>query len=1101
MILKFKNEIIAIILIICVLFTISAISAADSSQEAVSVANASGEVTGVSLDSDENLAIENDGKILGDGEIDGGTFADLNNKISGASEGETVYLWNDYEYSSTDSGTGGISISNSLTIDGQGHTIDAKGISRIFDCEVYGNVDVTLKNIIFTNAKASYGGAIYWYPDGGNTDIINCTFINNTASGVYGGGAAVYGYVGISNIVNCTFINNHDTNSALYLVSTNVENSIFLNNTNGIIVGSNVIANNNWFGSTIDNYATKPKVGSGVTMTSWYVLNITTNGANNLATISLNNLYDGSVINPSTTYALPSITFNVTGTNVTLNKNSITTDSNGDASFGFTVTEDTGILTASSNGISISKDVVDLTDDGSITALNNKIQQAINNGESEVKLYNDYVYGGDEAITNSLAKSNGNYVSNRGIGIGTDFTIDGQGFTITGKSSDSRIFYIRNDDSKVNKVTLKNINFVGCTEQYGSAVYATCNILEVINCTFTDNIANANPGAAIYASVSDSYLILNSTFTNNKQTSASASKKNGGAIALYVSTSTKGEIINSSFIGNSVNYRGGAIFLNNNNGGDDLIIDGCLFKDNTASDSGYTLYLYSTGTKSLSNSIILGTGNIILSDNSFSLDNNWWGSTVDDYSSLNIDAIYGIQTQYYFTINKHLYIDLSVDNKNGIATISLNNLNDGTTYDDYALPEITLNIESINANLNTNTVTLNEKGQASFNYEMTGKIGTLKISYGDIELTKEIKMPIEGTFTSLVNDIEETEEDGTIDLSQDYHYNTTIDDGLSNGIEVTKSLTIDGHGFTIDGMGLSNIFYLNDDSKTLILKNIIFANATATNGAAVFFNGKKIEVENCTFINNTASSQGDAIYIVDATNGDNKITKSTFINNTGSNSVVYINLGSNDINVSNSIFMNNAAEYNIKASGNVIADYNWWANTNENYNSNIAKVDGTTVTRWLFLNITSADMDTGVATVSLNNLYDGSSVGSYGEYAIPLINITLGGEDATTRYDKIELSDNGQATYQFSMTKTNANLTVSYMNIITKKELEYIINDDGSFKALNDIIRFNDVIELTQNYTYSDNSDTITDGIRITKTITIDGMATPLMQKETAEYF
>ena len=282
-----------------------------------------------------------------------------------------------------------------------------------------------------------------------------------------------------------------------------------------------------------------------------------------------------------------------------------------------------------------------MTDDGSITALNNKIQQAINNGENEVKLYNDYVYGGDEAITNSLAKSNGNYVSNRGIGIGTDFTIDGQGFTITGKSSNSRIFYIRNDDSKVNKVTLKNINVVGCTEQYGSVVYATCNILEIINCTFTDNIANANPGAAIYASVSDSYLILNSTFTNNKQTSASGSKKNGGAIALYVSTSTKGEIINSSFIGNSVNYRGGAIFLNNGGSGDDLIIDGCLFKDNTASDSGYTLYLHSAGTKLLSNSIILGTGNIIFSDNSFSLDNNWWGSTSDDYSTLDVDAIYG----------------------------------------------------------------------------------------------------------------------------------------------------------------------------------------------------------------------------------------------------------------------------------------------------------------------------------------------------------------------------------------------------------------------------------------------------------------------------
>lgn len=65
MILKFKREIMAIILIICMLFTISAVSAADSSQDTIKATNASVEATGANIAMDKNLATENDGEILG----------------------------------------------------------------------------------------------------------------------------------------------------------------------------------------------------------------------------------------------------------------------------------------------------------------------------------------------------------------------------------------------------------------------------------------------------------------------------------------------------------------------------------------------------------------------------------------------------------------------------------------------------------------------------------------------------------------------------------------------------------------------------------------------------------------------------------------------------------------------------------------------------------------------------------------------------------------------------------------------------------------------------------------------------------------------------
>ena len=169
------------------LFMVSAVCAVDSEIQAISAQNSTDTV--VSTANDDNLKMNDANEVLA--ETDDGSFAALNTKISGATAGSTVYLENDYEYSSSDTITSGIFIDKNLIIDGQGHKIDAKQKSRIFDCSPYAVVDVTLKNIIFLNGKADYGGALYWYPDGGESNIINCTFIGNSASGSYGGGATI----------------------------------------------------------------------------------------------------------------------------------------------------------------------------------------------------------------------------------------------------------------------------------------------------------------------------------------------------------------------------------------------------------------------------------------------------------------------------------------------------------------------------------------------------------------------------------------------------------------------------------------------------------------------------------------------------------------------------------------------------------------------------------------------------------------------------------------------------------------------------------------------------------------------------------------------
>ena len=157
---KLKREIIAILLIICVLFTISSINAADSGEEAVGTVNETVGLTEIDESDYNNLAKSNDDvEILSEGNI--GTFTNLKNNISNSVN--YLELNDDFELSTTTDGAVisniGIDIQKTLTIDGKGHYIDAKEKTNVFN--IFSKV--TLKNIIFKNGKSSYGGCLYYY--------------------------------------------------------------------------------------------------------------------------------------------------------------------------------------------------------------------------------------------------------------------------------------------------------------------------------------------------------------------------------------------------------------------------------------------------------------------------------------------------------------------------------------------------------------------------------------------------------------------------------------------------------------------------------------------------------------------------------------------------------------------------------------------------------------------------------------------------------------------------------------------------------------------------------------------------------------------------
>ncbi|MBR3197147.1 MAG: hypothetical protein IKF66_01460, partial [Methanobrevibacter sp.] len=282
---KFKKSFSTLILLLCVLFTMTCAFAGDVNDTmAVSLDNSQMEMS----QDDENSEVIFADEAQPIGETDNGTFAALESKIN-AGYGSTITLKNNYTYEGSGY-TNGIPIAGGITIDGKGHTIDADGKARIFDVQ-YGVV--TLKNIVFKNGYQSFffgGGAVRVMTI--DCVIDNCTFIDNSAPK---GGAIEY-QGGWNNVTNCTFIGNYaeQGGSAIYLGAANfmsISRCLFIGNdiggsqadsskiNNNIFIFSgasfdftfDLDLNNNWFGNNAYYYDEAPQDN----MNAWLFLNAT----------------------------------------------------------------------------------------------------------------------------------------------------------------------------------------------------------------------------------------------------------------------------------------------------------------------------------------------------------------------------------------------------------------------------------------------------------------------------------------------------------------------------------------------------------------------------------------------------------------------------------------------------------------------------------------------------------------------------------------------------------------------------------------------------------------------------------------------------------
>ena len=154
----------------------------------------------------------------------------------------------------------------------------------------------------------------------------------------------------------------------------------------------------------------------------------------------------------------------------------------------------------------------------------------------------------------------------------------------------------------------------------------------------------------------------------------------------------------------------------------------------------------------------------------------------------------------------------------------------------------------------------------------------------------------ESAFVSLKEAIDEASDTDTINIASGEYKGTD-----NTGLDIIKSLNFIKYGdgeAIFDAESQRQIWEVDGTFTNII--GLTFKNGKAENGGAIYFESDA-SVTNCTFIHNTANSDGGAIYFK---SGDVKFDKSTFTNNTAyeDGGAIYSEV---DVNIKNSTFENN----------------------------------------------------------------------------------------------------------------------------------------------------------------------------------------------------
>nr|WP_294998055.1 right-handed parallel beta-helix repeat-containing protein [uncultured Methanobrevibacter sp.] len=590
-----KLKLIFICLLLCVVCSLTAVTAVDSLNDTYEIQSISNE-TQIKTTFEDDL-------------LETSTFDDLQAQINNAKDKSVITLDKNYSASKDSK----IVINKDLTIDGRGHTLDGKNSGYSI---LYSNKGtVTLKNLIFINGKSIYeriGGAVYL---SGSTKvtIINCTFKDNVVDH-YGG--AIFNGVkeNTLSITDSKFINNKANGNyagAIYSKGAiSVKNSYFEGNSaagGGAIcceVSSDII-NSTFKSNVAKNVIFMGHGGAIHAKNDLYVENCTF--SNNAASHSGGAIYASNDLivkrssfdkNEGSEGGAMYVGGSYTIVDDSIFKNNQAKSGHGGAIYANKwahIGNSTFIAnTADNRGGAVHTDYIQF--DGRVSFINNS-----------GKGHGGAIYTKTMAKTASNLYFEGNHAD-------SDY---GGAFYINNKCEDVYIYnseFIGNhayrgdggaiySDSGSTRLHLIGCNFTnnyatgGSEKRYGGAVRSK-DTLYIENSIFKGNSAE-NYGGAVYAdlvaSITDSYFESNHA-------------KEGGAI--YVNNKCTLTIKNSYFKSNYCNERGGAIYTDSKS--TSLTITNNAFVSNNAGGQGHDVF---------------NSGNYV------SINQNWWGTNNPSFSN------------------------------------------------------------------------------------------------------------------------------------------------------------------------------------------------------------------------------------------------------------------------------------------------------------------------------------------------------------------------------------------------------------------------------------------------------------------------------------
>ena len=771
-----------------------------------------------------------------------------------ANHGGAIYV----TYTSGDSGLNG-----SLTMtDGTFSGNTALGGGAV---SVRSNCDASFNGTVFENNKSEGfageddgdgegGGAIY--VGYGKLSLNNVIATGNTSTG-FGGAVDIVGAT--VNITNGDISDNDAVNSgAIYAMSKS-----------NVTINGTTFTNNK---STFDNTTSDGNKGGGAISIKGGTLTIS--GATFDSNFS--DYYGGTIL--------------ANGTTVVINGNTVVKNSVGKTGSALhfrgackVTVEDVSILdnTGAVNGvIYVNGGTCDMTN----------VTVSGNEGVNGVI----YASGKSTVVTINKCDFNNNTATNGTIyAKEATVTVTDSQFSKNTASNGGAIYTLTGN------VTVNNSTFTENTASIGGAIYTNESAVFTVNGSeFKNN--SAILGGAIYTKASTVEL-KDSTFTSNTaKKNSSGANGNGGAMVISASTVTASG--NNTFIGNTAENHGGAIYVTYTENEDKTTNPGVLtmtdgyFEGNSAVAGGAissrtNCEVTLTGTELKGNSAsgkdaYEGGGAIYSNNNTLTLS----GVILDGNSS----AYYGGAVAAPGA-NVTIKDNSVIKNNVGVTGVALYFRDSGT----YTLTDVSVtnNIASSNGSgviyltgsCTGNFTNLTASGNKNNNGGVIYTSGNVAVTLTDSDLSNNTALSYGGAIDHRAS--------GMFEITNTKLSGNTAKNG--GAIYTTRKVTIDGCEITSNSATeKGGAVYVNGSSANVtVTGDTALSNNTANYGGAIYNDLGLVNLNGATFISNSAAKNGGAVVVAGGTlnaTGNNIFASNKADNNSGAVYATYY-IDDNDV--------------------------------------------------------------------------------------------------------------------------------------------------------------------------------------------------------------